>query len=110
MDAALDAGYVDHNATESVREEAATSLAAVPGINLADLQCSERFCRATFIPDIGERLDISELIGASPCIDSGTIFHEPDGSVRVYFVQPGQSFSELRSEAQEAALGDSHRQ
>jgi hypothetical protein len=108
IDAALDAGDFDRDATELVMDQAETSLATVPGINLADMQCSERFCRATLIPETGQRLNIAELIGASPFIGAGTTIHEPDGSVRLYFVQPGQSLSELRSEAQKAALGDSH--
>lgn len=108
MDEALDVGYFDRDVTKSVMDQAETSLANVPGIDLAEMQCSERFCRATFIPETGKRLDISQLIGASSFIGSGTTIHEPDGSVRVYFVQPGQSLNELRSEAQLTAPGDNH--
>lgn len=109
MDEALDIGYFDRDATKLVMDQAEKSLANVPGINLADMQCSERFCRATLIPEIpetGEPLNILEMMGASPFIGSSTTIHEPDGSVRVYFVQPGQSLSGLRSEAQKATLGD----
>jgi hypothetical protein len=42
------------------------------------------------------------LIGASPFIESGFTLNEPDGGVRVYFTQPGQSLGELRSEARES--------
>ena len=89
-------------------EQMETSLAEVPGLNLADMQCGERFCRASFVSDNGKPPNISELIGASPFIDSGFTITEPDGSVRVYFTQPGQSLSELRREAQEVVLGDIH--
>jgi len=68
MDEALDAGYFDRDATKLAMDQAETSLAKVPGINLADMQCSERFCRATLIPETGKRLNISQLIGASPFI------------------------------------------
>jgi len=102
MDAALDRGDFDRNTTKSVMDQAETSLAIVPGINLADMQCSEQFCRATLISETGKPLNISQLLGASPFMDSGTTIPEPDGSVRVYFVQPGQSFSTLRSKAQKA--------
>lgn len=108
MDGALDAGYFDRDATKLVMDQAETSLAKVPGINLADLQCSERFCRATLIPEKSKPLNIGQLVGASPFMGSGTTIHEPDGSVKVYFTPPGQSISELRSEAQEVALGDIH--
>ncbi len=80
----------------------------MPGINLADMQCGERFCRATLILETGKRLNISEMIGASQFIGSGFTINEPNGSVKVYFTQPGQSLSELRSEAQEVAVGDIH--
>lgn len=108
MDEALDAGYFDRDATKLVMDQVETSLAKVPGINLADMQCSERFCRATLIPETGKRLNISQLMGASPFIGSGSTVHEPDGSVKFYFTPPGQSFSELRSEAQEVTRGDIH--
>lgn len=92
-------------------EQMETSLAEVPGINLADMQCGESFCRASFVPENGKPPNISQLIGASPFIDSGFTINEPDGRVRVYFTQPGQSLSELRSEAQEQrALRDMHLQ
>ena len=84
----------------------ATSLAAVPGLNLADLQCGDRFCRASFVSDNGKPPNIAQLIGASPFIESGFTLNEPDGGVRVYFTQPGQSLGELRSEARESTLRD----
>jgi hypothetical protein len=102
MDEALDAGDFDHDTTTLLREQAETSFANVPDINLDDMQCSARFCRATLTPATGQQLHIAQLLGAFPFMDAGTILQEPDGSVRVYFVQPGQSFSELRSEAQKA--------
>ena len=110
MDKALDTGDFDRDATKSTMEQMATSLAEVPGLNLADMQCGERFCRASFVADNGKPPNISQLIGASPFIDSGFTITEPDGRVRVYFTQPGQSLSELRSEAQESALRDRHPQ
>jgi hypothetical protein len=82
----------------------ATSLAQVPGFNLADMQCGERFCRASFFSDNGKSPNMAELFGASSFIESGFTISEPDGRVRVYFTQPGQSLSELRSEARESGL------
>jgi hypothetical protein len=110
LDDALDTGDFDREATRLTMEEMATSLAEVPGINLADLQCGARFCRASFVSDNGKPPNIAQLLGASPFIDSGFTINEPDGGVRVYFTQPGQSLSELRSEARESALRDIHPQ
>jgi hypothetical protein len=106
LDEALDTGDFDRDATRLTMEEMETSLAQVPGLNLADLQCGERFCRASFVSENGKPPKITEVIGASPFIESGFTINEPDGGVRVYFTQPGQSLSELRSEAQESALRD----
>jgi hypothetical protein len=108
LDEALATGAFDRKATRVTLEEMETSLAEAPGITLADLQCGGRFCRASFVPDNGKPPNIAQVIGASPFIESGFTITEPDGGVRVYFTQPGQSFSELRSEAQESALRDMH--
>jgi hypothetical protein len=110
LDEALDTGDFDREATRLTMEEMETSLAQVPGINLADLQCGERFCRASFVSENGKPPNISQVIGASPFIESGFTINEPDGRVRVYFTQPGQSLSELRREARENALRDMYPQ
>lgn len=106
LDEILHAGDFDREATQLTMQAMATSLAEAPGLNLADLQCGQRFCRASFIPDSGVRPNIAQLMGASPFIAAGFTLTEPDGGVRFYFTQPGQSFGELRSEAQESALRD----
>jgi hypothetical protein len=110
LDAALDTGDFDRDAARVTREEMAPSLAAVPGLNLADLQCGDRFCRASFVSANGEPPNLAHLIGASPFIESGFTLTAPDGGVRVYFTQPGQSLGELRSEARESTLRDMHSQ
>ena len=104
MDKVLDTGDFDRDTTKSTMDQMATSLTEVPGLNLTDMQCGERFCRAGFVADNGKPPNISQLIGASPFIESGFTITEPDGRVRVYFTQPGESLSELRSEAQESGL------
>lgn len=104
MDQALDTGDFDRDATKSITDQMATSLAAVPGTNLTDMRCGERFCRASFVSDNGKTPNIVQLLGASPFIESGFTINESDGRVKVYFTQPGESLSDLRSEAQESAL------
>jgi hypothetical protein len=106
LDDALVTEDFDRDTTRLTMEEMETGLPAVPGLNLADMQCGARFCRASFVTENGKPPNISQLIGASSFIDSGFTINEPDGRVRVYFTQPGQSLSELRSEAQESVLGD----
>ena len=101
MDAALETGDFDREETQLTMEQMETSLAAVPGLNLADLQCSAFFCRANFGSDDGTPPNVLSLFGTSPFIESGFTLPTPDGGVSVYFTQPGQSLSELRSEAQE---------
>ena len=106
LDVALDTGGFDRDVTRLIMEQMKTNLAEAPGLNLADLQCGARFCRASFVHENGKPPNISQLIGASPFIDSGFTINEPDGRVRVYFTQPGQSLSELRSEAHKSVLED----
>jgi hypothetical protein len=106
LDHALDTGDFDRDATRVTMNDMETSLAEAPGVNLADMQCSARFCRASFVSDNGKPPKIAQVFGAAPFIESGFTITEPDGGVRVYFTQPGQSFSELRGEAQESALQD----
>ena len=106
MDKTLEAGDFDRDTTKSITEQMATSLAEVSDINLTDMQCGERFCRASFVSDNGKTPNVSQLIGASPFIESGFTINDPDGRVKVYFTQPGQSLSDLRSEAQESFPGN----
>jgi hypothetical protein len=106
LDDALVTGDFDREATRLTLEQMETSLAEVSGINLADLQCGERFCRASVVSDNGEPPNIAQLIGASPFIESGFTLNEPEGGVRVYFTQPGQSLGELRREARERIFRD----
>ena len=108
LDTALVTGEFDREATRSTVEQMGASLAQVSGIILTDMQCGDRFCRAGFASDNGGRPDISQLMGASPFIDSGFTLNEPDGRVRVYFTQQGQSLSELRSEAQAQVLENTY--
>jgi hypothetical protein len=106
MDTMLDAGDFDRDATKSLTADMVTSLTEVPGLNLTALQCGERFCRAGVVTDNGKPPNIAQLIGASAFIESGFTVTDPDGRVRVYFTQPGESLSELRSEAQESTFRD----
>jgi hypothetical protein len=107
MDNALDTGDFDRDTTKSITEQMAASLAEVPGIQLTDMQCGGRFCRASFGSNNGKTPNVAQLIGASSFIESGFTIHEPDGRVKVYFTQPGgESLSDLRNEAQESALKD----
>jgi hypothetical protein len=110
LDAALATRDFDRAATQLTMEAMATSLAAVSGINLTELQCGGQFCRASFVSDNGKPPNMAQLMGAAPFIEAGFTLTEPDGGVRVYFTQPGQSLSELRSEARESAVGELHPQ
>ncbi|MBS1211627.1 MAG: hypothetical protein H6R26_243 [Proteobacteria bacterium] len=100
MDEALSAGYGNRDTTKLIMEKMEKTLATVPDIELTDMQCGDRFCRATVTAENGKQPDISQLMGASTDIGSATTIVEPNGSVKVYFTQPGQSLDELRSEAQ----------
>jgi hypothetical protein len=106
LDAVLGTEGFDRDATRGTMEHMEKSLAEAPEAHLADLQCSAEFCRASFVPEDGHPPNMVQVMGAAPFIESGFTLTEPDGQVRFYFTQSGQSLRELRSEAQESALWD----
>ncbi|MGH8615678.1 MAG: hypothetical protein ACREYF_27595 [Gammaproteobacteria bacterium] len=98
MDEKLRVGNFDRDATELAIEQAGKSIAKVPGVNLEDMLCSERLCRATFAHENGEQPVIEDLFGEPPFVTEGFTINEADGRVSVYFTRPGTSLEELRSE------------
>ena len=103
VDETLRVGYFDRDATELATEQAGKSVAKLPGVRLEDMQCGERFCRATFAHENGELPAIQELFGEPPFVTDGFTINEAGGRVSLYFVRPGESLKELRSEARNAA-------
>jgi hypothetical protein len=77
----------------------------VADINLDDVQCNDRFCRASFTPEAGKQLNISQVIEASSqFMGAGFTLNGADGNVKLYFTQSDQPLDELRSEAQKAVF------
>jgi hypothetical protein len=103
MDETLRVGDFDRDATELAMEQAGKSVAKVPGVKVEDMQCGERFCRATFAHENGEPPAIQDLFGEPPFVTDGFTINEADGRVSLYFARPGESLEELRSEGREAA-------
>ena len=108
MDEVLRVGF-DRASTKVATDQAAKSLAKVPGVKLEDMQCGKGFCRATFAHKSGERPDIGELLGEPPFVSEGFTIEEPDGSVVFYFTGPGESLKKLRREAREAIQAEMDR-
>jgi hypothetical protein len=107
MDETLRVGYFDRDATELAMEQAGKSVAKVPGVKVEDMQCGERFCRATFAHENGEPPAIQDLFGEPPFVTDGFTINEADGRVSLYFARPGESLEELRNEARNAAKSGS---
>jgi hypothetical protein len=103
MDETLRVGYFDRDATELAIEQAGKSVVKLPGVKLEDMQCGERFCRATFAHENGEPPAIQDLFGEPPFVTDGFTINEADGRVSLYFARPGESLEEFRSEARNAA-------
>ena len=104
MDNSLVAGLQDEAATVTMADSIVASLDKLPGVQLDDVSCSARFCRAIFSDLNGRQPKLDELFGEPPFVNEGFTVIQPDGRVRLYFNQPGQSLAELRSEA-EVSLG-----
>ena len=98
MDETLRVGNIDRDSTALAIEQAGKSIAEVPGVNLEDMQCGERFCRATFVHEKGEQPVIEALFGQPPFVTEGFAINEADGRVSVYFTRPGTSLNGLRNE------------
>ena len=104
MDNSLDAGLQDEETTVTMADQVINTLHKVPGVQLDDVSCGDRFCRATFSHVNGQQPELDELFGEPPFVNEGFTVIQPDGRVRLYFNQPGQSLAELRGEA-EVSLG-----
>jgi hypothetical protein len=102
IDENLYAGYQNDGLTSLATDQAIASLDKAPGVSLDDMQCADRFCRATFAHVNGEQPVIDNLFGEPPFVHEGFTVVQPDGRVALYFNQPGESLAELRSE-----VGDS---
>ena len=98
MDETLRVGNIDRDSTALAIEQAGKSIAEVPGVNLEDMQCGERFCRATFVHEKGEQPVIEALFGQPPFVTEGFAINEDDGRVSVYFTRPGTSLNRSRNE------------
>lgn len=95
VDQSLDTGHFNYDKTIKVMEQAEKSLAKIPDITLDDVQCDERFCRATIVPEYGKQLNTSQILDlSSNFMESGTAVEKPDGSVKIYFTHADQSLTE----------------
>ena len=98
MDVTLRAGTLDREKTDHAREQVEVSLERFPDMNLEHMQCAKGLCRANFTNTDGGKPDVDSLIGLPPFQDGGFTIHESDGSVSLYFTEPGINFNEIYSE------------
>jgi hypothetical protein len=99
MDDVLSSGYLDDVATTLAAEQVESSVVNLSGVHLAEMLCSQRFCRASFAREDGKAPDIESLLGTPPFVNEGFTVKEPDGTLRVYFTDSGVSLGELQDEA-----------
>ena len=78
------------------------ALVKSPEVNLNDIQCGKRFCRATFRPEQRNKEAVTELFGKPPFMEKGFTVEDTDGKVALYFVRPDeaqeQRFTEVNKE------------
>ena len=104
MDDVLSAGYLDDTVTGLATEQVESSIAKQPGMQLVDMLCSERFCRASFAMEDGKLPDIGNLLGVPPFVNEGFSVNKPDGTVTIYFTDAGVSLSDLQIEASQEQI------
>lgn len=68
-------------------------------LHVEKVSCGERFCRASFYQDNGERPVVRDIYGAPPITGEGFTIQEPDGRLGVYFARNGEHVSDFRDEA-----------
>jgi len=99
VDETFDVGYRDDNLTAQASEQASVSIASLPDVNLEEMQCSDRVCRATLTYE-NDGLAVQDLFGEPPFVNEGFTINLADGRVQLYFTQPGVSLGDLQSEVQ----------
>jgi hypothetical protein len=104
LNESLTLGFIDNADTIRATDEARQNLAKIPEINLETMKCSDLICKATFSYELGARSAIQNVFGEPPFMTEGFTVDEPDGTVSLYFVKPGESIENLRKEAMEDSL------
>jgi hypothetical protein len=73
-------------------------------MQLLDMLCSQKFCRASFAREDGEVPDIGNLLGTPPFVNEGFTINNPDGTATVYFTETGTSLSDLQNEVSQEQM------
>lgn len=98
IDNTIELGNVDENLSALANEQALLTVADLSSVNLDELSCGEKVCRAILTHEPGEREAVHDLFGKPPFDNEGFTVEEEDGRVLVYFTQPGVTMKELRVE------------
>lgn len=106
MEDSLASDARDQGITDVVNAEAVATLAQVPEVQMAELECSSRFCRAMLVGQEGNEPPVKKLFKLPPFATSGFSMPDEDGKVALYFTRPGEELDALRNEAfSEVAAG-----
>ena len=98
LDQLITDGGFDEEFTDIAIGQTQEILAEMPGVNLDDMKCGVGFCRAVFSHENGERPEIRGIFGRPPFMNDSTSIYEPDGSISLYFTEPGVSLGDLKLE------------
>ena len=75
--------------TERASSQIEGALASQPHVEVEEVECGSRFCRAAFIRDDGEAPDHDALLHAVPLENEAFTVARQDGRVEVYFTRQG---------------------
>ena len=98
LDNVLKSGYVDIDSTSLATEQTTESLVHLSSVQLEDMTCNDRYCRATFRHEKGKDQEISKLFGRPPFMGEGFTIVRPNNLALLYFTQPNVSFEDIRKE------------
>ena len=96
LDEFMTDGGIDEEFTDIATGQTQDILTDIPGVNLNDMKCGLGFCHAVFSHESGKRPEIRGIFGRPPFLNEATSIYEADGSVSLYFTEPGVSLEDLR--------------
>lgn len=89
----------DGQITRSAKAALNKSMDDLPELNVEDVGCDSRFCRATFFTSDGSAPELRKLLGRPPFDTEGFTVPTPDGRVAVYFASETTTLDGLREQA-----------
>ena len=92
----LESGSHDLSLTGQVFDQARSTVQQrLKNVNIDELECEARFCRAVFSSFDGTRPQLRPIFGRPPFMTEGFTMNEGDNRIALYFMQRGTTLAEI---------------